>query len=273
MIDPDDIQIQTRNTNTEIALSDVPEYDFLVWDLDDDRDLKKYWKAVESEVRKSYEYREFIAYIRENYSMNQCSFLQVSNKETFDIKIEIHHYPFTLFDIVQIVYRKRIYYQESLSVEMTSKEVTMLHYRLMVGLIPLSETVHQLVHDGKLFIPVSNILGRYKLFIDQYKPFCESEQLEVIDRIEQYTDQQNTLFNSSILDTNMIRFAPKDDEYKLPDFNNIQNNMSNRITEIKNNDYRLPKYDDYKEINKKDDTKDRRSIIKPIYFENEKRQS
>ena len=92
--------------------------------------------------------------------MNQCSFLQVSNNDAYKIKIEIHHYPFTLYDIVCIVYKKRVANYESLDVEMIAKEVTMLHYKLLVGLIPLSVTVHQLVHEGKLFIPVQNVLGR-----------------------------------------------------------------------------------------------------------------
>ena len=54
-----------------------------------------------------------IQYLRNNYAMDECSFIKVSNKDTFNIKIEIHHYPFTLYDIVLIVYRKRCYYGSS----------------------------------------------------------------------------------------------------------------------------------------------------------------
>ena len=43
---------------------------------------------------------------------------------TYDIKIEIHHYPFSLRDIVEIVLRKRMYYKESIEVQMTAKEVS-----------------------------------------------------------------------------------------------------------------------------------------------------
>ena len=79
----------------------------------------------------------------------------------FDIKIEIHHYPFSLRDIVEIVIRKREYYKESLSVQMTAKEVMMLHYKLIIGLIPLSQTVHELAHSSRLFVPSDKVLGRY----------------------------------------------------------------------------------------------------------------
>lgn len=267
MIDPDNIILAEKNNNNIVKLNNIPECDFLVWDLEDNKELKKYYKTIESEIRKSFEYREMIQYLRNNYGMDQCSFIKVSNKDNYNIKIEIHHYPFTLFDIVLIVYRKRIYYQESLDVEMVAKEVTMLHYKLLIGLIPLSKTAHQLVHDGKLFIPVNNVLGRYKLFVDIYKPFCEPEQLETLERIEKYSEENSDLYNTSIFDTNNITFSTTNPNYMIPDFTNIENNMYHRIDDIKKNNYILPKLEDYKELDKKDDIKDRRSIIRPIYFE------
>lgn len=267
MIDPDNIILAEKNSHTQIKLNSIPECDFLAWDFDDDKDLKKYYKTIESEIRKSFEYKEMIQYLRNNYGMSQCSFIKVSNKDNTNIKIEIHHYPFTLYDVVLIVYRKRIYYQESLDVEMVAKEVTMLHYKLLIGLIPLSKTVHQLVHDGKLFIPVENVLGRYNLFVDQYKPFCESEQLETLNRIERYSQENSHLYNTSILDTNNISFSTQNQNYMLPDFTNMENRMYQRIEDIKKNNYKLPKLEDYQELNRKDDPKDRRSIIRPIYFE------
>lgn len=267
MIDPDNIILAEKNTNNKLKLNNIPECDFLIWDFDDDKELKKYYKTIESEIRKSFEYRDMVQYLKDNYGMDQCSFIKVSNKDNFNIKIEIHHYPFTLYDIVLIIYRKRIYYQESLDVQMVAKEVTLLHYKLLIGLIPLSKTVHQLVHAGKLFIPVHNILGRYKLFIDQYKAFCEPEQLETINRIEKYSQENSNLYDTSILDTNNITFSSKNQEYIIPDFTNLENNMYNRIEDIKKNNYILPRLEDYEELNKKDNPKDRRSIIKPIYFE------
>lgn len=268
MIDPDNIVIADKNKETILKLNNIPEYDFLIWDLEDSKELKKYFSTIEKEIRNSFEYREMIQYLRNNYNMDECSFIKVSNKDNFNIKIEIHHYPFTLYDIVTIVYKKRIYYQESLDVQMVSKEVTMLHYKLLIGLIPLSKTVHQLVHDGKLFIPVNNVLGRYKVFVDLYKPFCEQDQLETLDRIERYSLEESDLYNTSILDQNMINISTTDIKYQYPDFNNIQGNMYNRIDTIKKNNYKLPTMEDYQDLNKKDNPNDRRSIIKPLIFHN-----
>lgn len=266
MIDPDNIILADKNKNSIIKIENAPEFDYLIWDLDNEKDLRKYFFTIEKEVRQSYEYREMIQYIKDNFDMNRCSFIKVSGNDEVDVKIEVHHYPFTLYDIVTIVYRKRIFYQESLEVQLVAKEVTMLHYRLLVGLIPLSKTVHQLVHDGKLFIPVQNVLGNYSEFIRIYKPFMDEEQLDTIERIERYSmEESSDLLNTSILDMNMIRIESQNKEYQLPNFDKISNTMTNRISEIKQNNYALPVYDAVVENNRV------KEIIQPFYFVEDKK--
>ena len=180
MIDPDGIIIASKNKDTVIKIDNVPEFDYLIWDLDNEKDLRKYFFNIEKEIRQSYEYKEMIQYIKDNYDMDRCSFIKVSSSDEIDVHIEVHHSPLTLYDLVTIVYRKRIFYNESLEVQLVAKEVTMLHYRLLIGLIPLSKTVHQLVHDGKLFIPVNNVLGNWREFVRMYKQFMDEEQLDII---------------------------------------------------------------------------------------------
>jgi hypothetical protein len=268
MIDPDGIIVSQHNYNNIIKLGNLPEFDFIVWDLEDDKELKKYYTAVEKEVRKSYEYRAMIKFLKDNMGMDQCSFIKVSNKDSRDIKIEIHHYPFTLYDVVTIVYRKRCHYREPLDVQMISKEIMLLHYKLLIGLIPLSVTVHQLTHAGKIFIPVQNVLGRYREFINFYKEFCDEEQLETLDRIEKYSIEQTTdLFRTSeILDQNNITIEATNKEYQLPDLNNMEAVMNTRIEDIKQNNYILPTIKDEKDLYKEDTNKDRRTIVCPIYY-------
>ena len=59
-----------------------------------------------------------------------------------------------------------------------------LHYNNMVGLIPLSETIHELVHNGVIFIPTTHVFGNYKLFVEAYKPFFTIEQNDMLNEIE-----------------------------------------------------------------------------------------
>lgn len=261
MIDPDGIQIQKTNLPSVLNIKQVPEFDMQCYNLDDEKDYEKFVKDVESDVRRSFEYRKFINFIRDNMNMNECSFLKgVTNKETYDIKIEIHHYPFTLRDIVEIVIRKRSYYQESLELYMVSKEVMQLHYYLMVGLIPLSKTVHKLVHAGRLFIPVDKVMGRYNLFVDYYKPFCDPEQLESLQRIEEYTLKESDVMDTTILEQNRITYQVEDEQFKLPETKRITDKMINQIQAIKNNNYLLP------EAPSNDETE----VSPAIYFDNDR---
>lgn len=263
MIDPDGIQLASKNKNTTITIDNVPEFDYLIWDLDNDKEFRKYIQTIEREIRQSYEYKEMIQYIKDNYDMNQCSFIKVSETDEVDVHIEIHHSPLTLYDIVNIVYRKRTSYGENLEVQMIAKEVTMLHYRLLIGLIPLSKTVHQLVHDAKIFIPVQNVLGNYSAFIRLYKPFMSEEELDTIERIERYSMETSDLLNTSVLDMNKITIQSNNKQYQLPDFNKISNSMTNRISEIKQNNFMLPVKD-----TKDAEVRDNKvvEIIKPFYF-------
>lgn len=262
MIDPDGIQIQNSNLPDVIKVQQVVPFDTQIYNLEDDKEYENYIKDVEKEVRKSYEYRRFIKYLRENMDMNKCSFLKgVSNEETFDIKIEIHHYPFSLRDICEIVIRKRSYYNEPLELQMTAKEIMMLHYKLIIGLIPLSETVHELAHSGRLFIPVDHVMGRYQIFVDIYKPFCDPQQLETLDRIEKYTEENSSILDTTILEQNNVLYNVSDNRFMLPEFNKINDNMLNQLAAIKANNYILPSANDYKMIEEK------KEIICPIYFD------
>lgn len=248
MIDPDGIIIEKLDSNNIIDINNVAPFETEVYCLDDEKEYKYFVSDVEKAIRKSFEYREMIKYLRDNMQMNKCAFLEgVTNEETFDIKIEIHHYPFTLHDLVEIVLRKRIYYNESLTVNMVAKEVMKLHYQLLVGLIPLSQTVHELAHNGKIFIPSDKVFGNYNKFVTMYEPFCEPEQLDALKRIEKYTEENRSpLLDTTILNQNYVTYNVKDERYQLPDTSQISNNMIEQMELIKKNNFILPTVNEVK---------------------------
>lgn len=266
MIDPDSIIVTEDNLKNEIKLGTIPEFDFETYpDLDtDDKMYKTFMSDIEKEVRGSFEYRQLISYLKNNMGMDQCAFIStVSNKESRVIKVEIHHYPFTLYDICEIVYKKRMFYNESLDIEMIAKEVMMLHYKLMVGLISLSETVHKLVHNGKLFIPSDSVLGRYKLFMDYYDPFISPEHKDIVARIEKYTlEETSELLNTTILDANNLSLNVKSAEYQIPCMDTVGTKMLKQIQTIKDNNYKLPTIKDNILI---EDKQERKPIQYAIY--------
>ena len=94
-----------KNFNTTIAISDIPEFCVQEYDLFDEKEKKRYIEDVKKSVRSSYEYHAMVAYLKENMDMRRCSFLE--NVQNYGngckVRIELHHHPFTLEDIVQIV--------------------------------------------------------------------------------------------------------------------------------------------------------------------------
>ena len=242
MIDPDAIALQRAKLDSNISIQEVPAMqEISPYNLMDEKEYKKFIKDVKAVVRKSFEYRQFINYLRDNMDMDKCAFLyKVSNSEGFDIKIEIHHYPFSLEDIVEIVARKRQFYQEDMSVFMVAKEVMSLHYKMMIGLIPLSETVHELNHNHRIFIPIDKVMGRYRLFVETYKQFILPEQLETLSRIEEYTMKHSDINDTTIIEQNRVTYRIDNPNYQLPQFGNINEDMVKRLETIKANNYLLP---------------------------------
>ena len=261
MVDPDAIQVLDHNLADTIKIGNVPPYEGEIYNLLDDKEYRTYIKDIERNVRQSSEYRNFVKYLRENMNMNKDAFQTgVSNEEQNGIVIELHHYPFSLADIVEIVIKKREYYHESMSVQMVSKEVMSLHYKFMVSLVPLSETNHKLFHNHRLFINVNNVLGRYKLFVDYYRPFITPEMMDTLNRIEKYSNQNDmTLMNTTIIEPHKVRFEIKDPSYQLPDLSNVADKMQLQIDQIKNNMLTLP--------GEVENESDQHKIIKPFYID------
>lgn len=148
------------------------EYGGKYYDLDNDKDRFKFISTVERICRSSMEYKQLIEFLKVNMNMNFCSFFHNVSRNingTAKVRIEIHHEPFTLYDIVAIILNDRIENEKYISIFDIADEVMEVHYKGYVGLVPLSETVHELVHNGKIFIPLQFIDEGFNLFYRKYK--------------------------------------------------------------------------------------------------------
>lgn len=191
-----------RNANV-MVINDIPVYDTEDYDLFNEKDFKKYIDDIERMVRSSKEYRDYIQYLRMYMDMNASAFLKnVTNIDTTKIKIEIHHTPFTLFDITLTVFNKRSRLSQSLDIEMVAKEVAYLHYFLYVGLIPLSKTEHKLVHNQALFIPLNLVLGKFEDFIEMYNKDIPEDAMARYNTYVDMTKHYNPTMNTDILQIN-----------------------------------------------------------------------
>ena len=247
MIDPAQIRNTPINHSQDevFEMNAIPDFDQQAYDLTDEKDFQRYISDIEKEVRSSFEYKQMIQYFKDNMEMNRCAFLQGTTIDPENrISIEIHHYPFTLYDLCIIIYNKREHFGESMEVQMVAKEVMQRHYELLVGLIPLSKTVHELAHSENIFIPVDRVLGNWHRFMNIYSDFFTPEQADVIQRIVEYTDNYNKERNEEILKRNIIYLSSNDPRYSLPDLHKVYDSMTNRIQLIKDNQYRMPEITD-----------------------------
>lgn len=235
MRDSSIIRDEYNNKPEVINIDEYPVFEGMDYDLMDEKDFKKYMKDIEKCVRSSMEYRAMVNFIRENMNMDKCAFYEnVTNKESFKIRIELHHHPFTLYDICYIVFKKRLSYHEDIDIEDISEEVMFIHYNTLVGLIPLSQTVHELVHNKYLFIPIDRVYGNWEDFYNMYFPFMEESMIELVkENIERSKNYVETPEELAILGKKYI-YIDASELYTTPDASTIINNMNDRISDIRN---------------------------------------
>lgn len=268
------IELHGYDNAQVMTIDDIPNYDIEDYDLFNEKDFKKYIDDIERLVRTSREYREAVQYLRMYMDMNNSLFFRnVNNIETAKIKIELHHYPFTLYDIVLTVFNKRSRCQEPLDTELVAKEVAYLHYFLIIGLVPLSKTEHKLVHNQALFIPLEYnntpiVLGDYNKFIEMYEKDIPEDAMVRYNTYKELTKTYNNAINTKILEINPTYLKlPGSDEnslgsYNLPELEQVLSltqNKINSITQKHSKTYRLED-NQYDNTNKK---------IKPFIIEKE----
>lgn len=170
----------------------------------DEKQRKKYIDKLERICRHSLEYREFIMYLRVGLGMHFCTFFNNLDADNISkLGIEIHHIPFTLFDICSIVLRKWEMEKIPLNDLLIAEEVMKNHYMGEVGLVPLSTTVHELVHTGELFIPLQYVDKGFIKFYEKYKAYMSDQQIEVLQHIVTMSKNYD-VSHPSILDKKFI---------------------------------------------------------------------
>jgi hypothetical protein len=133
---------------------------------DDPKEIIRYTRYLEKEIRGSYEYKSFLEFLKTHAEWRKCSLLEGVSSE--DASIELHHFPFTMFDICRIVLNSIIIDKKDCSSFDIISAIVKLHFDNKVGLVPLSSTVHSLVHDGKLTLSLANIYGDWQSFAEEY---------------------------------------------------------------------------------------------------------
>lgn len=165
-------------------------------------------KTIESLARNSMEYKDLIKYLRTNMNMDECEFFPNFKAGKKRGMIEIHHAPYDLYTITWIVMEKQEQEKGYIDELDVAEEVMRLHYEGKVGLIPLSVTAHELVHDGKLIVPLNCVRGKFVEFTRDYYPYIKkiSKDVDIISMLQENIELTKKLTRKdlSILDVQYV---------------------------------------------------------------------
>jgi hypothetical protein len=156
-------------------------------DFNDEKAYVALIRKIENLIRGSYEYREYIKYLKESMDQNRCLFIRAVDYRKKNATIELHHCPFTLWDIVDLHIRKAINETGTVRTFEVVEQVLVNHQENLVGLVPLSETCHELVHEGNLFVPLDSVFGNWPEFVSRYGEYITESQKRILGVMEQLT--------------------------------------------------------------------------------------
>jgi hypothetical protein len=143
-----------------------------------DMNRKEMIKYFEKGIRDSFEYKFLIDGYKMVLDVNACVYFKDYSLKN-GMKLEFHHYPFTLYDYTEAIMNKELEKNDGYVFENdVERDVALLHYHLKVGLIPLDPTAHAQYHDGKLDIHPKLIIGNYQEFYNEYKKYISDEAKE-----------------------------------------------------------------------------------------------
>ncbi len=161
--------VETSTVNYIKVTDSIPAFqnNTIVTDSTDTKAIK----AIERLIRGSLEYRNYFQYLKNNLDMRRCTYLPNLQTGLYSMHIELHHTPFTLYDLTETVVIRHIQDHGSALEFDVASEVMELHYANVVGLIPLSPTVHELVHSESMDVNPNLVYGNWKDYAQRYRPY------------------------------------------------------------------------------------------------------
>ena len=123
---------------------------------------------IERIIRSSEYYKVWREWNKEHEDSTIDAIEKIQTQDFKKLSLELHHYPYTLFDIVQYVGRKLIDDKEETDPFEIAKIVIEEHLLGNIGYLPLLITDHQKYHSQLLELEEKHIKGNYKEFERKY---------------------------------------------------------------------------------------------------------
>lgn len=138
-------------------------------------------KGIEHTVRNNDRYKKYINYLKKKIKLNKCQILKNVTDE--DASIEMHHGPiFTLYDVCAIVLEYYIMKGWKISTFSVADTVLEEHMKNRVGVIMVSTTMHEEIHEKNIFIHYKQAWGDINAFTKKYADAMSDEYREQLNR-------------------------------------------------------------------------------------------
>lgn len=171
--------IETHSFSNEQLLTDESELD------------KKNISYIEKEVRNSIEYRSYIQYLKNELDLKSCALLPNLDSKELGISLEFHHFPMNLYEISQTVAMSKLEEEGEVSYFDIAEDIVKEHYLNNIGLVPLSQTMHEMAHNKSILIPKESINGNYNAFVAKYSDFISDDIKQRISDMELYNSSDD----------------------------------------------------------------------------------
>ena len=186
----DNVVIVKKNDTRNI----IGSFYFNQWS--DVKEIKNFIKNVEKQIRTSKEYKNYIGHLNNEIGIHTCSVYGNLSDSIEGLTLEYHHYPFTLYDIVEICVNKQIINNNNFTSFDIINEVLQLHQMNKVGLVKLCKTAHEEVHNNLIYIKLNSIFGKVNEFVNEYISYIPEDMKE---KYNELIDMNNLNFDESIL--------------------------------------------------------------------------
>lgn len=176
-------------------------------------------------IRTSIEYKNFVAYCKSQLGMTNCSFLGMVD-DSQDVEIEIHHAIFTLHDIIEIVMDDMLRSERGISTLEVCNRVMKLHFKGLISIVPLSVTVHQLVHAHKINVHINQVYGDLIGFIRLFRASLTEEHIKKVRFVIEASKKE--LHGEELLKLNE-QYETSSDKLSYEDLMKIMDNVDPEI--------------------------------------------
>lgn len=168
---PDTVQYE------ELRYDEFFDYHDIGYDVSDKKSKKHFVDYIKNIFKNSLEYKIIMDFLKTNLDMNRCMYCK--NIDTrYKGMINIHHEPFSKEDLCYIVLNKYIELDLELDPFIIAEEIMLLHFKGLIGLMPVNVTAHQLIHDKEITVPITYVFGNIREFFIEYKDYMTEDQKE-----------------------------------------------------------------------------------------------